>query len=77
MPATGAARFALLSVAAALATMGLKVLAWYLTGSVGLYSDALESGVNLGAALFAFWALRPSNRTRFESDAHIPLNDER
>jgi cbb3-type cytochrome oxidase subunit 3 len=24
-----------------------------------------------------FWALRPSNRTRFESDAHIPLNDER
>jgi len=25
----------------------------------------------------AFWALRSSNRTRFESDAHIPLNDER
>lgn len=24
----------------------------------------------------AFWALRPANRTRFESDARIPLNDE-
>lgn len=58
MPVSGAARFALLSVAAALATMGLKLLAWKLTGSVGLLSDALESGVNLSAALFAFWALR-------------------
>lgn len=54
----GAARFALLSVVAALATMALKLVAWKLTGSVGLYSDALESGVNLSAALFAFWALR-------------------
>jgi len=25
----------------------------------------------------AFWALRPANRKRFESDAHIPFNDER
>ena len=25
----------------------------------------------------AFWALRPSNRKRFESDARIPLDDER
>ncbi|MEI6200370.1 MAG: cbb3-type cytochrome c oxidase subunit 3 [Enhydrobacter sp.] len=25
----------------------------------------------------AFWALRPANRSRFESDARIPLNDER
>jgi cytochrome c oxidase cbb3-type subunit 4 len=25
----------------------------------------------------AFWALRPANRERFESDARIPLNDER
>lgn len=42
-----------LSVAAALATMALKTLAWWLTGSVGLLSDAMESFVNLASALFA------------------------
>ena len=42
-----------LSVAAALATMALKTLAWWLTGSVGLLSDAMESLVNLASALFA------------------------
>ena len=36
-----------LSVAVALATMALKAAAWWLTGSVGLLSDALESLVNL------------------------------
>lgn len=58
--------YTLLSVAAALATIGLKTLAWHLTGSVGLLSDALESGVNLVSALTAFWALtlaaRPADR---------------
>jgi cation diffusion facilitator family transporter len=44
-------RFAWLSIAAALATIGLKGLAWWLTGSVGLLSDALESFVNLAGAL--------------------------
>jgi cation diffusion facilitator family transporter len=47
-----------LSVAAALATMALKTFAWWLTGSVGLLSDALESLVNLVAALIALWMLR-------------------
>ena len=42
-----------LSVVAALATMALKTLAWWLTGSVGLLSDAMESLVNLASALFA------------------------
>ncbi|MEO7246469.1 MAG: cation diffusion facilitator family transporter [Rubrivivax sp.] len=42
-----------LSVAVALATIALKSGAWWLTGSVGLMSDALESGVNLAGALFA------------------------
>ena len=51
-------RFAWLSVAAALATIGLKTLAWWLTGSVGLLSDALESIVNLAAALLALTMLR-------------------
>ena len=51
-------RFAWMSVAAALATIGLKTLAWWLTGSVGLLSDALESIVNLAAALLALSMLR-------------------
>ncbi len=51
-------RYAWLSVAAAVATIGLKALAWWLTGSVGLLSDALESVVNLAAALLALSMLR-------------------
>jgi len=51
-------RFAWLSVAAALATIGLKTVAWWVTGSVGLLSDALESIVNLAAALLAVSMLR-------------------
>jgi cation diffusion facilitator family transporter len=42
-----------LSVAVALATIALKTGAWWLTGSVGLLSDALESLVNLAGAVFA------------------------
>ncbi|HET7197506.1 MAG TPA: cation diffusion facilitator family transporter [Burkholderiales bacterium] len=51
-------RFAWLSIAAALATIALKAAAWWITGSVGLLSDALESFVNLAAALLALWMLR-------------------
>jgi cation diffusion facilitator family transporter len=51
-----------LSVAAALATMGLKTLAWWLTGSVGLLSDAIESLVNLAAAFLALSMLRLAAR---------------
>lgn len=50
-------RYAWLSIGAALLTMGLKASAYLLTGSVGLLSDALESGVNLTAAVFALWVL--------------------
>jgi cation diffusion facilitator family transporter len=56
-------RLLLLSVAAAVATISLKTVAWLLTGSVGLLSDAAESVVNLVAAVFAViavrWAARP------------------
>lgn len=45
--------FAWLSIAAAIATISLKTVAWWLTGSVGLLSDALESFVNLAGATFA------------------------
>ena len=51
-------RYAWLSVAAAIATISLKALAWWLTDSVGLLSDALESVVNLAAALLALSMLR-------------------
>jgi len=56
------ARYAWLSVATALATMALKGVAAWLTGSLGLLSDALESFVNLGAALIALYALRVAAR---------------
>jgi cation diffusion facilitator family transporter len=51
-------RYALLSIAAALATIALKGIAWWVTGSVGLLSDALESFVNLAAAVLALRMLR-------------------
>jgi cation diffusion facilitator family transporter len=51
-------RFALLSIAAALATIALKGVAWWVTDSVGLLSDALESFVNLAAAMMALSMLR-------------------
>jgi divalent metal cation (Fe/Co/Zn/Cd) transporter len=44
-------RYAWLSIAAACLTIGMKAAAYYLTGSVGLLSDALESLVNLAGAL--------------------------
>jgi cation diffusion facilitator family transporter len=46
-------RYAWLSIAAAFATIGLKGLAYYLTGSIGLLSDAVESLVNLLGATIA------------------------
>lgn len=51
-------RFAWLSVAAAIVTITLKATAYTLTGSVGLLSDALESTVNLAAAIVALIALK-------------------
>lgn len=55
-------RFGWLSLAAALTTMGLKLVAWRITDSVGLLSDALESSVNLVAALLMLVALRVASR---------------
>jgi cation diffusion facilitator family transporter len=62
-------RYAWLAVAAALATMALKTLAWWLTGSVGLLSDAIESLVNLAAAFLALSMLRLAAR---EPDKNHP-----
>ena len=57
-PPVNLTRFAWLSIGAALATMTIKGLAAWLTGSVGLLSDAAESVVNLVAAIVALFALR-------------------
>jgi cation diffusion facilitator family transporter len=64
------ARFMLLSLATALVTMALKALAAALTGSVGFLSDALESGVNLVAAIVALVALRVAGRPA-DADHHF------
>jgi cation diffusion facilitator family transporter len=46
-----------LSIAAAVLTIGMKGAAYLITGSVGLFADALESGVNLLAAVTAYFSL--------------------
>jgi len=56
------ARYAWLSVATAIVTIALKSGAWWLTGSVGLLSDAAESVVNLVAAVVALIALSVAAR---------------
>lgn len=50
------------SIAVAFCVLALKLLAWRITGSVALYSDALESIVNVVTAIAALWAIRISHR---------------
>lgn len=63
------ARFVWLSIAAAVVTIGLKSAAYWLTGSVGLLSDALESLVNLVAAIFTLWMVSLAARPPDEDHA--------
>lgn len=70
MTAPKLTRFAWLSIAAALLTIGLKFFAWQITGSVGLLSDAAESVVNLVAAGTALWMLTLAARPADEEYAH-------
>lgn len=60
-------RLAAASIAVAFFVMGLKFLAWWLSGSVALFSDALESIVNVIAASIAWYAIRVS---------HTPADDD-
>ncbi|HEX8287598.1 MAG TPA: cation diffusion facilitator family transporter [Pyrinomonadaceae bacterium] len=62
-------RFAWLSIFAAVATIGLKAGAYWLTGSVGLLSDALESLINLAAAIIALMMLKLAARPPDEEHA--------
>jgi cation diffusion facilitator family transporter len=63
-------RFAWLAIAAAVATIALKTAAWWLTGSVGLLSDALESFVNLAAAVVTLAMLTVAARPPDEAYAY-------
>jgi cation diffusion facilitator family transporter len=62
-------RFLWLSIGAALLTIALKVTAWQITNSVGLLSDALESVVNLAAAVMAIIVVTYAERPPDEEHA--------
>jgi cation diffusion facilitator family transporter len=63
-------RFAWLSIGAALLTIGLKVAAFFITGSVGLLSDAAESVVNLVGAMVALVMLTIAARPPDDEHAY-------
>lgn len=63
-------RFAWLSIAAAVVTITLKAVAYLLTGSVGLLSDAMESLVNLAGAVMALAMLSVAARPADEEHAY-------
>jgi len=63
-------RYAWLSIAASLSTFALKAAAWALTSSVGLLSDALESLINVGAAVMLLSMLRIATRPADEGHAY-------
>jgi cation diffusion facilitator family transporter len=63
-------RFAWLSIAAAVLTIALKTAAWFITDSVGLLSDAVESLVNLVGGLMALAMLSVAARPADEDHAY-------
>jgi cation diffusion facilitator family transporter len=71
---TSGERFALGSTLAGCLVLGLKGAAWWLTGSAALYSDALESTVNVAASLIAWVALRFAARP---ADANHPYGHDK
>jgi cation diffusion facilitator family transporter len=69
MSSSGASKFAVLSIVAALVTIALKVLAWWLTGSVGLFSDAIEGTINIVGATVALAMISVAARPPDEDHA--------
>lgn len=63
-------RYAWLSIAASIVTVLLKLAAWRLTGSVGLLSDAMESLINVGAAVMLLAMLRIAARPSDDGHAY-------
>lgn len=70
MPRSHLTRYAWLSIGAALLTMGIKGAAYFVTGSVAFLSDAIESSINLGAAVVALVALSVGARPPDEDHAY-------
>jgi cation diffusion facilitator family transporter len=70
MSRAGASKFAVLSIVAAVATIALKTLAWWLTGSVGLLSDAIEGTINLAGATVALAMISVAARPPDEDHAY-------
>jgi cation diffusion facilitator family transporter len=64
------ARLAGWSIVVALAVLALKTFAWRITGSVALYSDALESIANVMASGGAFWAIQVSHKPADREHQH-------
>ncbi len=62
-------KFIYLAIVAAVATISLKLFAYSLTGSVGLFSDALESCVNLIAAVVALFMITLAEKPADEEHA--------
>jgi cation diffusion facilitator family transporter len=69
MSSSGASKFAALSIVAALVTIALKVLAWWLTDSVGLLSDAIEGTINIVGATVALAMISVAARPPDEDHA--------
>ena len=69
-------KYAYLSIAAALITIGLKFYAYFYTGSMGLFSDALESCVNLLAAVVALIMIHISEKPADEGHEFGHTNAE-
>jgi cation diffusion facilitator family transporter len=67
-------RIAIGSIGIGCLVLALKGAAWWVTGSVALYSDALESTVNVAAGLLAFGALRFAARP---ADANHPYGHDK
>jgi cation diffusion facilitator family transporter len=70
VPERSARSYIFLSIGAAVVTIVLKMGAYYLTNSVGLLSDAIESFINLLAALMALWMLTVAARPPDEEHAY-------
>jgi cation diffusion facilitator family transporter len=70
MTMTAVRKMALLSIATSILTLGLKFGAYFLTGSVSLWSDAVEAFVNLAAGLVALGALTLAEQPADERHAY-------
>ncbi len=67
-------RIAGASMGIGLAVFALKAAAWWLTGSAALYSDALETVVNIAASGLAWWALGVAARP---ADSNHPYGHDK